>query len=202
MVVNSALLLLLRSISTSLLILVDWKIFLSYTVGDQLLYLGVKLVNRDFLYWLPIEGKRGLALSFVFRAGVKTLTDFTGVIQLRAPGEMGGAAWIWTMCVALVTPWVAVPVYFSKLTSGSTDATDIEISSDSTTDVENTVDQSDVWELDRVKMWGLLIVFTAGWVRARHTREQRAKRAASSERSEQRAKRAASEASSERSEHK
>ena len=61
MVVNSALLLLLRSISTSLLILVDWKIFLSYTVGDQLLYLGVKLVNRDFLYWLPIEGKRGLA---------------------------------------------------------------------------------------------------------------------------------------------
>ncbi|GMI29077.1 hypothetical protein TeGR_g11360 [Tetraparma gracilis] len=84
MVLNSALLLLLRSIGVALLMLADTKIFVAYMAGDHLLYLLLKLVRGDFLYWLPVEGAVGLAVSLIMRVIVKTLTDFTGVIQLRA----------------------------------------------------------------------------------------------------------------------
>ncbi|GMI22120.1 hypothetical protein TeGR_g11755 [Tetraparma gracilis] len=84
MVLNSALLLLLRSIGAALLMLADTKIFVAYMAGDHLLYLLQKLVRGDFMYWLPVEGVGGLAASLLMRVVVKTLTDFTGVIQFRA----------------------------------------------------------------------------------------------------------------------
>ncbi|GMI40481.1 hypothetical protein TeGR_g7371, partial [Tetraparma gracilis] len=85
MVLNSALLLLLRSIGAALLMLADTKIFVAYMAGDHLLYLLQKLVRGDFLYWAPVEGVAGLAVSLLMRVSVKTVTDFTGVIQLRGP---------------------------------------------------------------------------------------------------------------------
>ncbi|GMI27683.1 hypothetical protein TeGR_g8672, partial [Tetraparma gracilis] len=85
MVLNSALLLLLRSIGAALLMLADTKIFVAYMAGDHLLYLLQKLVRGDFLYWMPVKGVAGLAVSLLMRVSVKTLTDFTGVIQLRGP---------------------------------------------------------------------------------------------------------------------
>ncbi|GMI32549.1 hypothetical protein TeGR_g12943, partial [Tetraparma gracilis] len=85
MVLNSALLLLLRSIGAALLMLVDTKMFVAYMAGDQLLYLLQKLVRGDFLHWVPVEGVGGLAWALLERVIVKTLTDFTGIIQFRAP---------------------------------------------------------------------------------------------------------------------
>ena len=70
MVVNSALLLLLRSIGAALLMLADTKIFVAYMAGDHLLYLLLKLVRGDFLYWAPVEGVVGLAVSLLMRVGV------------------------------------------------------------------------------------------------------------------------------------
>jgi hypothetical protein len=158
MVLNGALLLLLRSIGAALLILADTKIFVTYMAGDQLLYLLLKLVRGDFLHWLPVDGVGGLALSLIFRIVSKTLTDFTGVIQLRAAGEMGGATWLWTMCLALVAPWVAVPVFFGSLTSNSTNATDEEKGGETSLNFE------------QYHAWRLLGGLTAGWVRARAKR--------------------------------
>jgi hypothetical protein len=172
MVLNSALLLLLRSIGAALLMLADTKIFVAYMAGDHLLYLLQKLVRGDFMYWMPLEGVGGLALSLLMRVIVKTITDFTGVIQFRAAGEMGGVMWLWTMCLALVAPWVAVPIYFGSLTSYSTNATAVEIvldSTDSTTDAME-LDESDAWELERSDALRLLGGMTAGWVRARTKR--------------------------------
>jgi hypothetical protein len=172
MVVNSALLLLLRSIGAALLMLADAKIFVAYMAGDHLLYLLLKLVRGDFLYWLPIEGVSGLAVSLIMRVMVKTITDFTGVLQFRAAGELGGAVWLWSTCLALVAPWVAVPVYFGSLTSNSTNATAVEIvldSTNSTTDAME-LDESDAWELEQPVALRLLGGLTAGWVRARTKR--------------------------------
>jgi hypothetical protein len=156
MVVNSTLLLLLRSIGAALLMLADTKIFVAYMAGDQLLYLLQKLVRGDFHHWAPIEGVVGLAVSFLLRVIMKTLTDFTGVLQFRGAGELGGVMWLWSMCLALVTPWVAVPVYFGAIhvdeEGGETELkTELKTSPD--------FEQSDAWRL----LGGL----TAGWVRAR-----------------------------------
>jgi hypothetical protein len=113
MVVNSALLLLFRSIGAALLMLADTKIFVAYMAGDHLLYLLVKLARGDFLHWLPVEGVGGLFTAILMRVVSKTLTDFTGILQLRGAGEVGGAMWLWTMFLSLVAPWVAALVYFA-----------------------------------------------------------------------------------------
>jgi hypothetical protein len=68
------------------------------------------------------------------------------------------------MCLALVAPWVAVPIYFGSLTSYSTNATAVEIVLDSTDST------TDAWELERPDAWRLLGGLTAGWVRARAKR--------------------------------
>jgi hypothetical protein len=152
MVVNSALLLLLRSIGAALIILVDAKIFLAYIAGDQLLYLLYKLARRDFLHWMPLEGVPGLVFSLLMRCGAKTITDFTGVLQLRASGEMGGFAWLWAMVMALVVPWVAVPVYFETLRGGSGGW-------------ERDTDADEMYrELKEFDVYSLLAGLTAGWV--------------------------------------
>ncbi|GMI28473.1 hypothetical protein TeGR_g12203 [Tetraparma gracilis] len=83
MVLNGALLLLLRSVGAALLMLANTEIFVAYLAGDHLLYLLQKLVRGDFLYWMPVEGVGELAVSLLVRVTVKTLTDFTGVIQFR-----------------------------------------------------------------------------------------------------------------------
>ena len=158
MVLNSALLLLLRSIGAALLMLADTKIFVAYMAGDHLLYLLQKLVRGDFLHWLPIEGVGGLAWALLERVIVKTLTDFTGVIQFRGAGELGGVMWLWSMCLALVAPWVAVPVYFGSPTRDSTDAADEEEGGETSVDFE------------QYHAWRLLGGLTAGWVRARAKR--------------------------------
>ncbi|GMI34278.1 hypothetical protein TeGR_g4020 [Tetraparma gracilis] len=41
--------------------------------------------------------------------------DFAGIIQLRAPGEMGGAWWTFTMVIALSTSFVATHIYYTSL---------------------------------------------------------------------------------------
>jgi hypothetical protein len=144
MVLNSALLLLMRSIGATLLLLADTKIFLAYMLGDQLLYLVLKLVRGDLLHWLAVEGVGGLVMSLLIRIIGKTLTDFTGILELRGAGEMGGAMWLWTMFLALVTPWVAIPVYFGRLTAAD----------------------ANPWDFEQADALGMLAGFTSGWILA------------------------------------
>jgi hypothetical protein len=93
MIINGALLLLVRSVSTALLAMAGWRWIAGYLVGDMGLYLTYKLVRRDFLHWIPIDGALGAVNSFLERFLAKVLVDYTGVIQFRGSGEMGGVAW-------------------------------------------------------------------------------------------------------------
>ena len=108
MLLNSALLLLIRSFSAAMLMLVNKRYFLVYMAGDMALYLLQKVARGDFHYWMPVDGAIGLLLSLVIRAFVKTITDFTGVIQFRHPGEMGGLYWTLNMFLALLGSFVCV----------------------------------------------------------------------------------------------
>ena len=108
MLLNSALLLLIRSFSAAMLMLVNKRYFLVYMAGDMALYLLQKVARGDFHYWMPVDGAIGLPLSLVIRAFVKTITDFTGVIQFRHPGEMGGLYWTLNMFLALLGSFVCV----------------------------------------------------------------------------------------------
>jgi len=46
--------------------------------------------------------------------GMKTITDFTGVIQFRGDAELGGLFWTVNMFLALLASYVSVFVYFAS----------------------------------------------------------------------------------------
>jgi len=111
MTLNSALLLVVRAFSASMLMLVSKQYFVAYMAGDMALYLLLKVVRGDFHYWLPIDGALGLFMSFVLRVVVKTIADFTGVVQFRGDAELGGLYWTVNMFLALLASFVSVYVY-------------------------------------------------------------------------------------------
>ena len=55
------------------------------------LYLTVKILRGDFIYWLPFESYAiSLVFSLLSRMLIKTITDFTSIVQFRHPNELGG----------------------------------------------------------------------------------------------------------------
>ncbi|GMI37358.1 hypothetical protein TeGR_g5104 [Tetraparma gracilis] len=113
MIMNGALLLLLRSLSTALLLIVDGRLVLYYYLGDHVSYLAYKIARRDLYHWLPLEGAAMIAESVFDRIAIKAITDFTGVVQFRGAGEMGGAGWVFSQVTALVASLVATHIYLS-----------------------------------------------------------------------------------------
>jgi hypothetical protein len=97
MIINGALLLLVRSVSMALLAMVGGRWVLAYLVSDMGLYFMYKILRRDLWHWMPLEGSAGVLESVLERLVVKDLVDFTGVIQFRAAGEMGGAGFTFSM---------------------------------------------------------------------------------------------------------
>ena len=71
------------------------------------------MARGDFHYWLPIDGVFGLLVSLLTRVFVKTITDFTGVIQFRHTMELGGFSWTVNMFLALLASFVSVFMYFA-----------------------------------------------------------------------------------------
>jgi len=90
MILNSALLLLIRSFSAAMLMLTKKRYLVMYMAGDMALYLLQKVARGDFHYWMPVDGALGLFVSLVARVGVKIVTDFTGLIHFRGDAELGG----------------------------------------------------------------------------------------------------------------
>jgi len=113
MTLNSALLLLVRSFSAAMLMLVKKQYLAIYMAGDMALYLLQKVARGDFHYWLPVDGVGGLFLSLTMRVLVKTITDFTGVIQFRGDAELGGLYWTVNMFLALLASFASVFVYYA-----------------------------------------------------------------------------------------
>ncbi|GMI07708.1 hypothetical protein TrVE_jg4984 [Triparma verrucosa] len=74
-----------------------------YILVDLLLFFVIKMLCRDFTYWPAIEGTASILISVLMRTGAKIITDFTGLVHLRHPYELGGAYWVWTL---LSTPIV------------------------------------------------------------------------------------------------
>ena len=89
MMLNSALMLRVRSFGAAMLMLVSKRYLAIYLAGDMALYLLQKVVRGDFHYWIPVDGVGGLFVSWVMRVTVKTIVDFAGAIQFRGDAELG-----------------------------------------------------------------------------------------------------------------
>jgi hypothetical protein len=90
------------------------RLVLYYYLGDHILYLAYKMMRRDLYHWVPLEGAAMVAESVTIRVAIKAIVDFTGVVQFRGAGEMGGAAWTFSQGSALVTSLIATRVYLTS----------------------------------------------------------------------------------------
>jgi hypothetical protein len=114
MVMNGALLLLSRSFCAALLALVGKNYFVWYSACDVGLYLLLKVLRKDFTYWVPVDGPLGGLISVIMRVVFKTVTDYTGIVQFRGSAEMGGIYWSINLIAAVVAvPFAAVTFYFA-----------------------------------------------------------------------------------------
>ena len=115
MVANSALLLVLRSVSAALLMLVDARYFLYYVMVDTGVYFLQKIMRGDFYYWFPLDGALAVFASFLVRFMIKIVTDYTGCLQFRHVQEVGGLYWTMNMIFAVGCSNGAVTVYYNSL---------------------------------------------------------------------------------------
>jgi hypothetical protein len=114
MLMNGAMLLLIRSFGAALLMQGRKRYFVWYSAADVGFYLLHKILRGDFYHWTPVVGAGGFVTAVLTRTVVKLIVDYTGIVQFRASGEMGGAYWIFNVLLAVITPFVAVFFYYSS----------------------------------------------------------------------------------------
>ena len=147
MTLNSALLLLVRSFSAAMLIMVGKRYFIAYMVGDMAIYMLQKRARRDIHYWIPVEGALGTLMSFCCRVIMKLITDFTGVIQFRNAVDLGGMYWTVNMFLALLASWLSVWYYFySGEDTGTVDDLAVEVD-DLAVEVDKSIEEGLAWAI-------------------------------------------------------
>jgi hypothetical protein len=90
----SAGMLLIRCMTIVILGLLGGRWPLTYIGADLGLFLVIKLLRRDFWYWIPAGGNTEVFVSIIARFGAKIVTDFTSLVFLRHPNEVGGLNWM------------------------------------------------------------------------------------------------------------
>ena len=114
MLVLSASILVIRCTSIVLLGMLEKKFVLAYIGTDMSLYLLFKFFEGDFWYWIPLGGNIEILSSLLMRITIKTVTDFTSLVQLRHPQEMGGVIWLVSMGVTMASLPAVILIYEAK----------------------------------------------------------------------------------------
>ena len=110
MLAISAGMLLIRSMSIVLLGLMGKNWALGYVFADVGLFLIIKASRGDFWHWVPSGGHVEIFTSFLNRISVKIITDFTIMIHLRHPQEIGGVCWSFGLALSMVSLPVAINI--------------------------------------------------------------------------------------------
>jgi len=121
MIANSSLLLLIRCCSMTLMFMMGNEgltggLYVGCYMGaDHTIYLLQKFARGDFIYWAPVPGTFfTLFSSFVVRVMMKTIADFTCLVQFRHPGELGGLYWTFNVIAAIAVSLFSVDLYYKN----------------------------------------------------------------------------------------
>ena len=110
------------SVGMAMLIAVSLSSAALYALASMCVYLLYRTCRGDFHYWLPGEGKWGYVASFIPRVGVKILVDYTGIIQMRHPMEVGGLYFTLSLLQAQVASVVFAILYVDESAADTLDA--------------------------------------------------------------------------------
>jgi hypothetical protein len=101
----------------------------------------------------------------------KSLCDYTGIMQVRGPGEMGGIYWSTNTFAALVVPFVVVSVFFKNLEDGASggeeqqEGTPEEGALEEGTPEEGALEEGATSEFfTEALAWRLVVTMSFGWL--------------------------------------
>jgi len=81
-----------KSIMIAILLQIGGKTLALIVLSCEMaIYLLYKVIRRDFRYWMALPQGTSLFISLMFRISYKILADFTGMLHLRHPYEVGRA---------------------------------------------------------------------------------------------------------------
>jgi hypothetical protein len=110
--------------------------------GDMLIFMLFKLARNDLRYWVKLPGAMSWVGSVFVRLFEKLMVDFTVMVQLRHPNEIGGLHWCVCLLIGQGTSFVALHLNNSEMVStledGATSVSD--------------------------QLWGLMVGLEAGFV--------------------------------------
>jgi hypothetical protein len=101
----------LKALSSSLLMATDPLWFLYYMTGDISIYLAQKVIRRDMIYWAPVPLSISILVSMTARVMVKVISDYSGSLLFRHPFEMGGIYFSFNLIMTQVSLPVCVYLY-------------------------------------------------------------------------------------------
>ena len=110
---------LMKALACSLMLHINRAWFTMYLTADMSLYFCYKLARGEMRYWLRIDGVWSVVLSVVVRFMVKTIADFTLLVQFRHPFELG---FYWSVNVILNQAFCFISIFlYSKYSENVSD---------------------------------------------------------------------------------
>ncbi|GMI39514.1 hypothetical protein TrCOL_g11746 [Triparma columacea] len=83
--------------------------------GEMLLFLLIKALRRDLWYWVPLYGFGGCMVSAFARGFGKIIMDWTAMVQMRHPHDVGGAYFTFSLFVTITGGIIAALGYEKKV---------------------------------------------------------------------------------------
>ena len=99
------------SVGCALLASTDSSLVNYFVGGNVAAFVVFKAARNDFLVWMRIEGAAGVFASFMLRIPTKVIADFTGLLHLRHPYDLGGAMFTASVVWAQILPFVALEFF-------------------------------------------------------------------------------------------
>ena len=101
-----------KSISSTLMMSVSTIAFASFMAADLVIYFIIKLVRRDFWYWIVGLGAFEIPGTVFVRLVQKVVTDFTLILQMRHPFECGGFYFTCNAVLSQATCYLSLYFFF------------------------------------------------------------------------------------------
>ena len=79
-----------RSLTIVLLALSGTAWITKFITIDLSIYLAVKFLRGDFWHWMSLGGSVEILMSLILRIIVKVINDFTAIVHMSHPYEIGG----------------------------------------------------------------------------------------------------------------
>ena len=102
---------LMKMLACSLILRVSELWFIIYLIGDLSLFLVYKAVCGDLRYYIKLDGLISWLATIIFRTVSKSIADFTLLVHMRHPYEMGGRYWLANVFMNQVFCFISVYIY-------------------------------------------------------------------------------------------